>query len=296
MGLVASGVDAMAQIGISIFSKTTGPGSSLTLECPIEDDQLALVGGGAVGSENPGGFLTASHPNKDKTGWAASSHDHINPDNHTLTVFAIGMAVSGMTKDELANNLFIDKASSVVSPHPSASMKAPNTSSFPFRNYTVIGGGFQVEPSSGNFATASYPEDDQRWTARSKDHLAPSPAKITSWVIGIKPKLHRVGNPPIFLDIRPVAALSGEDRHSSVTAELPEGYVLVGAGAEVRCDGAGQLIWRLEPGRVQMGSSKPFFTVTASAKDHYTPSPGVINAWAIGIRALNDAEIQDITA
>jgi hypothetical protein len=52
----------------------------------------------------------------------------------------------------------------------------------------MVGGGALVDwAGSGNLLTASYPQEDRaRWTAKSKDHIMSSEAKITAYALGVK--------------------------------------------------------------------------------------------------------------
>ena len=46
---------------------------------PEDSLNWVLIGGGVVGNENAGGYLTASYPNARKDKWLVSTKDHVTP-------------------------------------------------------------------------------------------------------------------------------------------------------------------------------------------------------------------------
>jgi hypothetical protein len=178
-----------------IVSNTTYPVKynhpTLSVGLPIG---YVLVGGGALAhdkfvsgsSPNPvigdGAFLTESRPNGAMTLWKASSKDHINPDPHYLTVFAIGMKIDGISATDLKSRIHLDSAtSSIPANHPSISKTIPG-------NCILIGGGAwdNYGTGYGNLLVDSYPSNLNTWSVQGKDHRRPNPCTITAYAIGIE--------------------------------------------------------------------------------------------------------------
>lgn len=159
------------------------------------DDNWVCVGGGGTGHIAPGSYLTASFPSDDFKSWNLRSRDHIDHDSWTLTGFAIGMRIPGLTKEELISNLRIFKIESIEANHPETS------SSFLEEDYLLLGGGAHVtkQPSEapgsqevgGNMLTGSFIDSTISWCARSKDHFYFWKSPITAFAIGIRPTLKK---------------------------------------------------------------------------------------------------------
>ena len=240
-------------------------------------NDMVVIGGGAEGAESPfGALLTASYPNGQLDEWVASSKDHgegwENP--HQLTVWAVGMRINGLTRDELRANLTVSIAESGLASHPEASVSVPG-------GFVLLGGGFIVawqagNPNGGNLATASFPETNQTWKARSKDHFVASPANLSVYAIGIRENI--VGKK---VDLNIVSATSGSSQHPSQTVVLTPGYALTGGGAEVHWSEPGNLLWRLKP-----TTQTAIQDFSAASKDHGALSPATITTYALGIRLV----------
>jgi hypothetical protein len=242
---------------------------------------MVVVGGGATAAESPNGaLLTASYPNDSRSAWLASSKDHRLPNPHRLTVFAIGMRVNSpdMPRARLLQNLVYARVTSPSANHPRATARTPE-------DFTLLGGGFRANwpPGAGNLATGSFPDDidtTTNWSARSKDHITPSPCTIDVWSIAlvstmilggrvcrVERRTDRLSNPVAVP--HPSAAISFEGAH-----------VLTGIGAKARVEEPGQLLWRLEP----TVGGRP--GVTGSSKDHQQALSSFITVSALGIRLL----------
>lgn len=268
--------DASGKVTTAVFRRQspTREAHFTDFEVGVDPD-MVVIGGGATGVEEPwGALLTASYPNSARTGWLASSKDHESPSPHRLVGFSIGLKIEGLSRDQLLANLSFTWRTSDPAAHPAGSACVP-------AGFTLISGGFRVnwQPGAGNLATASFPEHEDVWTARAKDHLFPSPGTIDSFSIGLRTQLPDIGRVErgVSSNISRLAA------HPSVSETLVSGFVLTGIGAEVRFTGPGSLLWRLEP--TVNGNQQG---VTAGAKDHEIPSPATIEAWALGIRLASD--------
>ena len=71
---------------------------------------------------------------------------------------------------------------------------------------------------------------------------------------------------------------SAQTAHPAQTATVPQGFALLGGGAEVHFNGAGSLLWKLEPST----STTPTFS--AASKDHSHPDPSTITVFALSAR------------
>jgi hypothetical protein len=262
--------DSSGKITVSVFSHVGSPRQEHWIEEEIlaGDVDMIAIGGGGAASENPGALLTASHPNDDLRGWVVSSKDHEFPDAHSLVTYVIGLKIAGINRDQLRNSIFISVADSGVTPHPEAETGVPDDS------FVMIGGGFRVDwHGAGNLATASFPATEFSWKARSRDHLVSDPSNIRVFAVCLRRDL------PVGRVVTSIQrADSGQEAHPAAVANVADGFALTGGGAEVRTDGLGNLLWKLEPST----SNLPIFT--AASKDHLEPSPGSITAYAMGIR------------
>ncbi|SHN23751.1 hypothetical protein [Chitinophaga sp. CF418] len=172
------GTDWSGTVQIAIVTSYTS-GTNLQLDVKVPDG-YALIGGGAVASPlvaASSAFLTASYPDTDFTTWHAASTDHINSYVHTLFGYAVGLKVTGLTKNDLTSNMWLFSNTSSVLPHPATAVTIENA-------YTLIGGGAKVE-SAGNLLVYSYPYGST-WFAASKDHEVSDPSAITAYALGLK--------------------------------------------------------------------------------------------------------------
>lgn len=249
------------------------------------DDDMVAIGGGATGSNHPGAMLYASYPNSDRTAWLVSSKDHRVATPHRLIGFAVGLKFNStaMPRPRLLSNLSFTRARSDPAGHPQAISAVPST-------YELIGGGFRVnwQESSevGNFATASYPlvgGQADRWVARSKDHIDPSPCTIDAFAVGIRKRLvidQNPSAPPNFrVDRRLREVTSQPARHPAADHIFAGEWALTGIGAEVSDTYPGNMLWKLEP---TYDTDRP--GVTASGKDHDWESVATIRASVLGIK------------
>jgi len=231
------------------------------------DSDMIVVGGGAVAKwTGNGAMLTASYPDVGMSGWTGSSKDHSVPDPHKLSIYALGLKVHGMTREELLNHMCVIVVTSPVCAHPEARAELPP-------DYLVLGGGFKVDwKGYGNLATASFPSSLTSWTARSKDHEVSDPASLTVFAIGIRRHLP-VGT--VETHIQKVD--SGRESHPSARATVHPGFTLTGGGSEVHWEGSGNMLWKLRPSEHGFSSG---------AKDHDVPDPATISVYSVAMRII----------
>lgn len=184
--------DWSGKIHLQIFS-LTAYGQHPHVEVEISADYVLVGGGAEVLNWNPFdfnlAFITESRPNESLTTWIGSSKDHIYTDYHSLTVYAIGMKIDGITPEFLRSKMKVFSAKSPKENHPTISVPIPS-------NYLLIGGGaFDDYQGYGNMLVTSYPASRfviiggitlQEWTVSGKDHRRPDPSIITAYAIGIE--------------------------------------------------------------------------------------------------------------
>src|ERR1051326_451526 len=163
-------------LNIELFTATSGvtphPSVDLTVPAPFK-----IIGGGAIDNwSGYGNLLTAAYPKNLQT-WSAAGKDHEESSPASITAFALAINDSANEWDVVIRSETSDPA-----PHPSVVATLPP-------GYVMTGGGAFVNwHGAGNLLTASFPNSDSSWEARSKDHDIPDPAAITSYVIGIRNK------------------------------------------------------------------------------------------------------------
>jgi hypothetical protein len=245
-------------LDVQLFVATSGQAAhpSVTVDIPA---QFKIIGGGAIDNwSGEGNLLTASHP-RSLTSWFAAGKDHEKSSPAAITAFAIAI---NDPQDEW--EVIITSETSDPAPHPEAVAFLP-------ADYTLTGGGAFVDwRGQGNLLTASFPHSDSSWEARSKDHDAPDPSRITAYAIGLRHRWGAVGLEGI------VRSATGPlEAHPNARVCLDPGWILSGGGALDNWSGEGNLLTASSP----QGSCW-----VAAGKDHMKPSPASITAYAIGIR------------
>ena len=231
------------------------------------DNDMVVVGGGAVARwTESGALLTASYPMREMNGWIGSSKDHMVAHPHELDVYALGLKVQGMTREELFRHMYVAVSTSPVCPHPEARANLPP-------DYLVLGGGFKVDwHGAGNLATASFPSSLHSWTARSKDHEVSDPSSITVYAIGIHRDL-----PVGTVETHIQRVDSGFAQHPLSFANVQPGFTLTGGGAEAHWETVGNLLWKLRP---------TDYGFEGGSKDHDIAEPCVLSVYSVAMRIL----------
>jgi hypothetical protein len=263
--------DASGKVTVAVFSHKGSPAQAhwINEEVLVADEEMIAIGGGGTATDSPqGALLTASYPNDDLSGWIVSSKDHEVSNPHELITYVIGMKIAGMSKQQLLHLVSVTRSDSGEAPHPEAETGVSS------EKFVLVGGGFRVDwRGAGNLGTASFPSTEFSWKARSKDHDISDPSNLRVFAIGIRRDL------PVGQVIGAISmAGSSQAPHPAAVATVEEGFALTGGGAEVHFNGAGNLLWKLEPAT----SRDPSFS--AASKDHVDSDPSTITAYALGIR------------
>lgn len=265
--------DASGRVTVAVFSHRGSPAQAHWIDETVlvgDPDMIAVGGGGTAARTPQGALITASYPNDDLTGWVVTSKDHQVSNPHELETHVIGLRIDGMTRQQLADAVLVQPSDSGVAPHPESEAGIPSG------QFVLVGGGFRVDwHGAGNLATASFPSTEFSWKARSRDHSIPDPSNIRTFAIGLRRAL------PVGTALSAISRSdSGQAPHPQAVASVTPGFALTGGGAEVHIDGAGSLLWNLQPST----SQDPHFA--AGAKDHVHPDPSTITAFALGVRIV----------
>ncbi|MFJ4963323.1 hypothetical protein ACIP6P_12900 [Streptomyces sp. NPDC088729] len=276
--------DRSGRITTAVFRRRAGVSRSHCMDLRVGvDDDMVVIGGGAVGEVEPyGALLTASFPSDDGRAWVVASKDHAVPQPHRVTGYAIGLKIEGVSRRRLAEELLlVHRVRSEQAPHPAVSAAAPE-------GFTLIGGGIRANwhdgtasPGPGSLATASFPRAGEAWTARAKDHLHSHPCTVDAYAVCLK-SAFRIDGRDVSVDrhIR-FAESSGETPAPRVSTALGDtGHALTGIGAEVRQRDPGSLLWQLAP----VAENGTVAGVSAGGKQHEAWAPSSIAAWTLGIR------------
>jgi hypothetical protein len=241
---------------VQLFTATSGVAPHPAAELTIPPD-FKIIGGGAIDHwSGAGNLLTASFPSGPQS-WVAAGKDHEISSPASITAFALALHDPNNEWDVIIKSETSDPAS-----HPQVIATLPS-------GYTLTGGGAFVDyHDAGNLLTASFPNSDRSWEARSKDHDVSDPSQITAYAIGIRPRSGGRLTGTIKSATGNVAA------HPNAHACLDPGWILSGGGALDQWEGNGNLLTALFPSR------SCWF---AMGKDYRVSSPAAITAYAIGI-------------
>ncbi len=241
------------------------------------------VGGGVLPNEvnniKAGALMTRSYPCPDLECWQVGTKDHIRPDPHGITVYAIGMKINGLTRSQLMNHITLRTRTSPSASWPSTTATVPG-------NYVLIGGGAYInwegtgyvpDGSAGNLLTESYPLNPQTWVAKGKDHKIVDRAPITAYAIGIHRSIPGIGEVETQIFSKSTYASSGYRRvHLYMDSQ----------NWALSCPGGrgtwsyGRLLTEIVP---WVGGTQ----VSVANKDHLGADAGHVYAYAIGMRMRN---------
>ncbi|MEU6058114.1 hypothetical protein [Streptomyces sp. NPDC047097] len=277
--------DASGLITTAVFRRRTEDARSHVLDLPVAvPDDMVVVGGGAVAEDGPvGALLTASYPAHDLTEWRVSSKDHVVPQAHRLTGYAIGLRIEGVSRRRLAEELLlVRRVGSAQAAHPEAAAPVPP-------GHVLLGGGFRVgwhdgphALGAGNLATASYPVEGTEWRVRAKDHLVSHPSTVDAYAVCLRDSFTVDGVPYRVQGlVRTEGSEAPVERPAATVSLHGTGHALTGIGADVRPREPGSLLWRLAPVAEDGGPG-----AAAGGKDHLEWAPTTLGVYALGVRLL----------
>jgi hypothetical protein len=242
---------------IQTFTATSGVTAHPSVEVTVPAG-FKIIGGGAFDHwGGAGSLLTASYPKNQNT-WFAAGKDHETSAPASITAYAIALHDPNNEWD-----VTIKSEPSNPAQHPQAVAVLP-------AGFVLTGGGAFVDwKGAGNLLTASFPNSDESWEARSKDHDIADPAQIIAYAIGMRPKNGKKLHHVIKKAKGQVAA------HPTAQVHLDPGWTLSGGGALDDWTGNGNLLTASFPNGVGW---------SAAGKDHEVSSPAALTAYAIGLK------------
>jgi|GEM_PF-2519731 len=149
------------------------------------DPDFVRVGGARINYKlNPrwasGAYLVESRPFISKSGWRASSKDHIDICPHSLTVGAVGIQVNGLSKQILLNNIRIRQDSSFTGGHAITKTVAAAS------DWSVISGGARIEFRGYGVLLTESRSINGGWITSGHDDInSDTSGKIWSYIVEI---------------------------------------------------------------------------------------------------------------
>jgi hypothetical protein len=159
----------------------------------------------------------------------------------------------------------------------------------------MTGGGCFVEPTEpGVLLEASFPVSNTTWECRARAHIAYSEARLTAYVVGIRPRDSTKPLPTVQI----TSGTSVVGSHVYAFAAAAAGHLITGGGAAI------QETYTLEAstppllltGQRLTGSYPDFWPLfpalesvfpniwRASSKDHIYPSKASVRAYAVNVK------------
>ena len=215
------------------------------VRCTVDADYV-LVGGGAWATQaGPGAFLTASYPFDPNTlrTWEGRSKDHAVSEPHVLIVYAIGLKISGVSRNTLLGHMSVNQMTSAPSAVPVAAAASSE-------DISLSGGALVNWTGPGNLLTRVTTSD-----ASSKEHGWPDEATINHYIISIS---SLVGTHELEGNSQLTQVSGGGVLTAKVT--LADGFVPTGVSGISIYQGVGRLLTRVAP-----FSASQYF---AESKDH----------------------------
>jgi hypothetical protein len=189
--VVNDATDATGTIHIHISTCTDGAATgSHDLDCAVAAGYVLVGGGVEVKNAAPAGaLLTASFPDGDLKTWHASSKDADILQSHTLSIYAIGMRIDGISEATLRSKMIVVHQDSAGGEYPQADAYLPS-------GYVLTGGGAAAHwLTSGLYLFESNPATNFvvfGWHGRAKDHINYEQGYLTSYAIGVSNTLSKV--------------------------------------------------------------------------------------------------------
>lgn len=232
-------VSAQQELSVQTFNLTSGYSTGSILITLTLDAGWKSLGAGAtthfVEAQVDGTFITGIQYGQTADGrdvWNAAAQITVEPNNTTLTAYAIAVYDPNNLLDVFVASIESDNAS------------RPNSTAVLPAGYVLTGGGvWDVPTIIGNFVTATYPINGTTWSVSGKDQpvfTPPSPSKIISYAIGVKPASPYVS----IVNYGITEATSDLVQHPTITVSPASGTgsIITGGGARSNYVGAGSLL------------------------------------------------------
>jgi hypothetical protein len=292
-GLLQTWTDWSGQVETRIYECTspTKAQHQNSIGCQVEPGFI-LVGGGAYadyGTGGAGAMLWETRPlDENLVTWVASSKDHISPNSHSLSTYAIGMRLKNnagtyIPKSSLLNShiMFRTETSSPPAHFAFYSLQSYVSSGF-WWDALYLGGGARMNWNCcGALLNKSLVENHghaSQYRGSGKDHGSSDPSTIS--VYGVftlnswDPDYPRQSFPIEgfgTLDFK-VATSNGNNVSTGVATALVDvesEYVITGPGGEAKAtSGPGRLLYGIKPTGTHSGQ------IGVYSKDHKSVSGG----------------------
>lgn len=255
--------NSVANISVQLkVCTTTSAASAQTADCMV-DAGYALVGGGARANWTGfGALLSESRPLDDRT-WRASSHDHLTADLHNLTVYALGLRLSGVNAQVLRNQI------------GQWSLGVPYNSLQSGGIFRMISGGGRASGASRYFVKSA--PNGGAWGVVVKDHITPSAGGIALHLTNIQPGIIE-GFGALDIQQRTGTTSTVSSGVASTISSVNSGFAVFGYGGEATwTSGPGRMLYAMGPNGTNIRQ------VRAQSKDHHTSSAGTAKVfWTEG--------------
>lgn len=266
----------------TILVKNSVSGYQNTVSVSVPSGYLAVGGGAEISNYGSNGaLLTGSFPDMELTSWTAKSKDHLKPQYHTLTAYAIGLKIQGISAQNLLSHINIQTniVISVAEKPTFAECKLNNPN-----EYWLIGGGANIiQPVSGDGVLLNRTEQfnpgtgggfQNTWRTQACDHIKKSGnAIVINYSIAIRKNI------PGFGEIETYSKYNVNNDDSwgkkSVSTSLNEDYVLTAIGGSTVSEGKGRMLCGINPS---------FSNPTITSTDHLEKSGGQSSIKIIQLR------------
>ena len=272
-------------IETKVFTATSPGGQNIeNFEISVPSDYV-VVGGGLDAGFNKK-YIYASYPKPDLSAWIISAKDQVYANYDSVTGYAIGMKVTGLTAAQLKSHITINQQNSGQYPYPNQYRGGAAFAE-------AIGGGFDINWTGwGILAYRSFPESSG-WRSTGKVAGNYEFGDLTNYTISINGLyISQIGGSfKRFINQNE----SAPGQHIQSTAPVTGSTKLVGCGARVTwnrptcagcadIDGPGHNLWKIKP---TVSGTTPTGCEAGSKDLLYADGDETIISYAMGLSICN---------
>lgn len=281
--LLLAGAAAEAEPLVRVTSQTSSPAAHPMAVTGTKGPALRLGGGARANWTGGGSLLFNTSPTHGRNEWVAEAKDHWISDPATVSAYMLYLD----DPDHAYEVRTFTSASSAVSANPSARATVPP-------GWVLTGGGCSVDWRSaqggGSLLTGSYPDvrpggTADTWVCTAKSHGGDSPADMIATAIGIRlsPKSAGYGSPPRMCVSQVTSATGAYPLARAGNCAADQGGQITGGGARGQVASPGMDRGQLLTATVPVMTRGVASGWEARSKEHATPSPGTVTAYAISL-------------
>jgi len=282
LALLLTGV-AAAEPRVLVTSQTSSPAAHPIAVTGSNGPVLRLGGGARANWTGGGSLLFNSSPTHGRNEWVAEAKDQWVSDPATLSAYMLYLD----DPDHRYEVRTFTSASSAVSANPGARATVPP-------GWVLTGGGCSVDWRSaqgpGNLLTGSYPDvkaggTADTWVCSAKSHGGDSPADMVAVAIGIRlsPTAAGYGTPPRMCVSQVTSAPGAYPLARAGNCAADQGGQITGGGARAQVPAPGPDRGQLLTATAPVMTRGAVSGWEARSKEHSTPSPGTVTAYAISL-------------